>query len=312
MLLNEIIKLTPDWMDDNYEAPKPKPKRAQAAPRPQRRAQEAPRPTPRARTAEPAPAGPDLSTFQQDMNNQAQGTANTPAPRQNTNVSAPAGRGQMASGNRTRERMAGVQMSPEAGEKLSFIQMMGMEDEISDEQAARNAGMDADADVGAVDTQPTDPTTLPAVISQAMMGEDDVNVEWSQVQHLPGYLSSPIRRLGRAVFAPYTNTSIEDIQVLANLGGNGPNEEVELNAVANFLKQSGTRNTEGEMNFQQIVDGYNADFKIYEAEGFTFMLVKDFAGNYIYSWPSADNTEMSGGAGGQQNARLGQDRPQLN
>ena len=95
--------------------------------------------------------------------------------------------------------------------------------------------------------------------------------------------------MGRQVFGSFTKTKIEDIQVLANLMGQGPNETRELNAVAGWVRQNGQRDTEGELNFSQSIEGYEADFKIYSADGITFILVKDDYGNYIYSWPSTDN-----------------------
>ena len=39
------------------------------------------------------------------------------------------------------------------------------------------------------------------------------------------------------------------------------------------------------MNFEKTMPGYEAEVIIYDAEGSTFMLVKDAMGDYIYSWP---------------------------
>jgi len=135
--------------------------------------------------------------------------------------------------------------------------------------------------------------TMPAVINKEIAKHAPVEPEWHQVKHLPGYLASAIRAMGRQVFTVFTNTRIEDIQVIANLGGQGPNSEREMDAVAGWLKDNGVRDTDGEMNFQRSIPDYGAEFQVYNAEKFTFMLVDDEYGNYVYSWPTEDNKTFS-------------------
>ena len=131
--------------------------------------------------------------------------------------------------------------------------------------------------------------TLPDVINKEIAKHAPVEPDWHQIKHLPGYIKAAIRAMGRQVFGTFTKTRIEDIQVIANLGGQGPNTEREVNAVAGWLKDNGTRDTDGEMNFQRSIPDYDAEFKMYSFDKFTFMIVKDDYGNYIYSWPTADN-----------------------
>ena len=87
--------------------------------------------------------------------------------------------------------------------QLASAHQSGMKDSISDEQAAKNAG--ADSVEGYVDKPKLTPEHLPAVISQEMRASgQNLNVKWHQVKHLPGYLQSGIRAIGRKVFSPFT------------------------------------------------------------------------------------------------------------
>lgn len=243
---------------------------------------------------------PDLSAYVRGLN--AQKTENVPQKREQETDLPELKR---ANAEVTARRMADIELSPEVGEKLSFLQRLGLEDDISDEEAADIAGATATAtatasvtshDTPGVRPQPTTPENLPAVIeklpnliNKEVTKQTNVEPEWHQVKNLPGYLQGAIRALGRQVFGSFTKTKIEDIQIIANVGGNGPNTKRELNAVAGWLKDKGKRDTDGEMNFQRSIPDYEADFEIYNAKNFTFMIVKDEYGEYVYSWPTADN-----------------------
>ena len=98
-------------------------------------------------------------------------------------------------------------------------------------------------------------------------------------------MDDAIRMMGQKVFASLTATPIEEINVLANLGDQGPNEQRELNAVAGMVNAYGSRRGDYEMKFDRILPGYEAEIKVYEYKDQIFCLVKDFAGSYIYSWP---------------------------
>lgn len=150
--------------------------------------------------------------------------------------------------------------------------------------------------------------SMPALISRELQAAGQVEPEFHEVKNLPGYLSSGIRKMGRAVFAPFTNTPIEDILVLADLGGQGPNSKREINSVAGYLQNYGDRITDAELYFHEKIPGYNVDLKIYKAMGNTFMLVMDFAGSYIYSWPSTDDVESAFSRG---DSRLSNDKKRL-
>ena len=193
-------------------------------------------------------------------------------------------------------------MPPGVAEKFASIQAIGAKDEISDAKAARRADVEKPNDTDTTGSC-SDPETrgtklvvkekLPAVVDKDNATESDIEPEWHQVKHLPGYLSSPIRALGRQVFGAFTKTPIEDIHVLADLGGRGPNNMREIDAVAGWLQKNGMKDTHAKMHFQRSIPGYKAELIVYRARGRTFLLVRDFAGKYAYAWPSIDENAVT-------------------
>ena len=222
--------------------------------------------------------GPDLS----DLFNKSQSHPIAPSPDTTQRSHQPTMKPKAASGTASRRAMQDVEMTPRIADTMRSMDVSGR-DSISDDQALQNA-MAFD--------QPTTPQDLPAVMNKQLAAHGTVDPEWHMVKNLPGYLSSGIRAIGRAVFAPLTRTSIEDIQVLANIGGSGPNETREINAVAAYLQKNGKMDRDAALEFQGKIPGYSADIKVYKALGYTFVLVKDFAGHYIYSWPTSDSRSI--------------------
>lgn len=267
----------------------------------QRERQEQQRTQTQTQTAEPTDT-PDLSAFQRGMDDQLQGTQNVPQKRDWASLPDL----KQSTAAATRQKTSSVTLPAEAGEKMSFLQSLGLEDEITDAEAAATAGVELQHgqrqhyDVAGAEPEPEQPTTavaviqtLPDVVNKEIAKQFPVEPEWHQVKHLPGYLAAAIRAMGRQVFGTFTKTKIEDIQVVAAVGGGGPNSEAEMNAVAKWLRDNGERDTDGEMNFQRSIPDYGADFEIYTYDKFTFMIVQDDYGNYVYSWPSADNKSFT-------------------
>jgi hypothetical protein len=69
---------------------------------------------------------------------------------------------------------------------------------------------------------------LPAIAGQALMAAGVQSPEFHQVANLPGNMSSMIRQLGRSLFSSFTKTPVNEIYVVANLGGQGPNTNREV------------------------------------------------------------------------------------
>ena len=136
---------------------------------------------------------------------------------------------------------------------------------------------------------------LPAVAGQALQAAGVQNPEFHQVSNLPGNMADQIRQLGKSLFGSLTMTPTKRIHVVANLGGQGPNTTQEVNAVAGFLKKHGDDRGPGDIDFEQVMPGYKAQTHMYTAAGIRWMLVKDFAGQYIYCWPEEDSHDASPG-----------------
>lgn len=133
------------------------------------------------------------------------------------------------------------------------------------------------------------PENIEEILGQAIANTTDenpnmvaFNPEWTMVSDLPGYMQTQIRALGRMVFEPFTDTPIEDINVMA---APFTNSKRDLDMMAHWITRYGIRDDEAELIFGDIMPGYSAQTQIWNAEGYTFMLVKDQAGGYIYSWP---------------------------
>jgi hypothetical protein len=146
---------------------------------------------------------------------------------------------------------------------------------------------------------------LPAVAGQALQAAGVQDPEFHKVANLPGNMSRAIRTLGRALFRTLTRTQTDDIWMIGNLNGQGPNSRAEVNAVARWIRDSGDRVTQGDIDFDTTIPGYQADIQQWSAGGIRWLLVRDEFGDYIYSWPESDSIE-------QRNIpQLGQDRPRL-
>jgi hypothetical protein len=138
---------------------------------------------------------------------------------------------------------------------------------------------------------------LPAVAGQALQAAGVQNPDFHQVANLPGNMADQIRQLGKSLFGSLTMTPTKRIHVVANLGGQGPNSSTEVNAVAGFLKDHGRDLGPGDIDFENVMPGYKAQTHMFTAAGIRWMLVKDFAGQYIYCWPEEDSHDAQDAIG---------------
>jgi hypothetical protein len=136
-----------------------------------------------------------------------------------------------------------------------------------------------------------DNRNLPAVAGQALQAGGVQEPDFHKVANLPGNMSRGIRTLGRHLFRGLTRTPTDDIWMIANLGGQGPNTRQEVNAVANWVRNHGDDLGDGNIDFDATIPGYNADIRQYSAAGIRWLLVNDEFGNYIYSWPEQDSVD---------------------
>lgn len=163
---------------------------------------------------------------------------------------------------------------------------------------SRMRDIEADADDPGYPEEPTLDITqrvttnnLPAVAGATLQSAGVQNPNWHKVANLPGNMLQAIRTLGRRLFRSLTQTPTDEIYMIANLGGRGPNTHQEVNAVANWILNHGQELGPGEIDFDQIIPGYSADIHQYSAGGIRWLLVQDQFGNYIYSWPESDSLD---------------------
>lgn len=195
-----------------------------------------------------------------------------------------------ATAKKTASAMKGVAMSPEAGEKLAGLNIP-------------DAALAAEPDLPLAGAAQVTADNLPVVLTNQLKkagmevgAQQGVDPEWHQVKNLPGYMSKQIRVLGRETFKPYTKTPIEDITVIANLMGQGPNTDREVSAVAQWLKTNGTEVDRATMDYGPTMPGYSAETISYTVAGMRFLIVQDFMGGYIYAWPESDSIKQVSGA----------------
>lgn len=201
-------------------------------------------------------------------------------------------------------------------------------DEISDEQARLNAGHNEQDYVAALGNTgaaqlgapvagvlapayPVTPDNLPTVIHQQLMAhgdgefEDTFDPEWHQIRHLPGYMQTMIRSIGRRVFSQFTTTPIEDINMICEI----LNRPIDVQKMATWIVRNGHKEDEMTMDFGDIVPGFTADCTLWRAGGVQYLIMRDVGGHYIYAWPETVREVTNRTApNGQNAAQIGQTR----
>lgn len=130
---------------------------------------------------------------------------------------------------------------------------------------------------------------VPAVISNALRASGIQSPEWHLIRNLPGMNDNAVRALGRGMMSTMTSTPVEDIKVVADLRGRGPNSRAEVNSVANWLRDNAEDLGEVTVSHGGAAPGYAPQAHNFRKNGILFHVVKDHGGNYIYTWPDADS-----------------------
>jgi hypothetical protein len=162
----------------------------------------------------------------------------------------------------------------------------------------RMRDIEADDDEGYPDDEPevlpdvrVDTENLPAIAGRALQAAGAQDPKFHKVANLPGNMSRAIRTLGKQLFRSFTSTDTDDIWMVGNLNGQGPNSRSEINAVAGFVRDQGEEVSVGDIDFDTSIPGYTADIRQYRAAGIRWLLVRDEFGDYVYSWPESDSRD---------------------
>lgn len=132
---------------------------------------------------------------------------------------------------------------------------------------------------------------LPAIANKELDKAGKVKPDWHKVANLPGNIRQGIRTMGRQLFRMLTKTPTDEINMIGNVMGMGPNTGREINAVAGYLRDNGEDLGLGNIDFNDIIPGYNAEIYQYRANGIRWLLVRDEFGEYIYVWPEKDSVQ---------------------
>jgi hypothetical protein len=211
-----------------------------------------------------------------------------------------------ASAADTRAATSGINISAGGRDRLHQMPDLGP-DEIDDEEAARRAGLRHGGGLEPREpgTDLVQPRDLANAAQNAVQVQGMQNPKWHAIRHLPAYLASQVRKMGRGTFGLITDTPIEDIITIANLGGQGPNTIEEVNAVAGWIIANGEFVRNVDFDFSQVMPDYEPLVREFRVGGIRFHLVQDDRGNpddfdpndpskkgtYVYAYPEQDAKE---------------------
>lgn len=190
--------------------------------------------------------------------------------------------GQQATAQQTRTSVRNS-FSGQASGHFSGLSSSDLRDDVPTNYAENNATISGGEDRRT-------PENLPAIISTAIaLTEDMIIPQWHKVCNLPAFCVQQVRSLGRQIFKEYTDIPVDDIQTCTTL----TNDVREVQAMMGWIKKNGVRNDEMKYDFNDIMPGYHADVQSWDAEGYSFLLVRDHSGHYVYGWPGGRGVHLT-------------------
>lgn len=90
---------------------------------------------------------------------------------------------------------------------------------------------------------------------------------WLRLDHLPGFMWQAIRAMGQSVFSPLTRTPIDRIEVIADLGGNGPHSRQQIDATSHRLRMQSCPSNIVEYSAAELAQLFGG---LYRARGHQF------------------------------------------
>ena len=157
---------------------------------------------------------------------------------------------------------------------------------------------------GGAGVPPTDPTlpkpasdNLPDIIRTNLVRTDFDGAppgwepNWKQVKDLPRMFQTAIQQLAKAVFSLFTDVPVGEIWHMSTPAGDSTQD---LNLMGQWIQQNGIRDDAMRLQMEEAIPGYHGDILVYNTVGYTFVLVHDFAGHYIYAWPGGRGVHVGG------------------
>lgn len=138
---------------------------------------------------------------------------------------------------------------------------------------------------------------LPDVIHNEVAVNAKFNPTWHQVASLPGNVQKGIELLGKKIFKQFTDVPTKKIWQISSI----TNPVIEVKAIYAWIKDHAHFVDTIDIDFADSMPGYKADIELWSFAGVEFLLVKDFSGYFIYSWP-ANNTIAGAGTPNLKNA----------
>ena len=156
-----------------------------------------------------------------------------------------------------------------------------------------------DYDIGVPEPRP--PGQEVTTIGTALADLEDVEINWHELRHLPGYAIQQIRGAFRPLFNEFFNAELEDIKVVTTLDGSIDKQD--LRAFMGFLSARGEKYDDFDLeafgidrNTYHVEKAY-----LYHFSGYNFLLMQEnLMGQrnwYIYTAPGypPDKSELTGG-----------------
>lgn len=157
-------------------------------------------------------------------------------------------------------------------------------------QMAKDLASVKEPEEGVEEGDPKDTTEVAIYKVMDDIAPYENTIQWYPTSNLPGVSQGIVKMMGKQIFSHYTTSPMKDIYAIATL----VNPEERVAVMYNGLKKKGQFVADVRYDFEATMPGYVAEAKVYRYKGLEFLLVKDFAGYYIYAWDKSSSL-LSGG-----------------
>lgn len=186
-----------------------------------------------------------------------------------------------------------AEVGDQMGRHFSHARHAGLDMTVDQDEVRRRTAEPIDFDDVGAEPVPPNPENLPALINRDVAHTNGrVSPEWHRLPDLPAMIYQGIKMLGRELFGQFTDTPIDDIQMIGTIGGLNPDRDVA--GMMAWARENGVQEYSGEMEFPQLFPGYKAKVSLWSTEDYSLLLVKDFGGIYVYAWEGGRGVHLGG------------------